>query len=236
MIRVGLFFLASVALVACGKEEPFRPSVAVTLEVSGDEGSVLEGIPIQIDGRELGRTDVDGLFQVVLRGIEGTTKEIVYTCPEGTVGDEEPLRVRMMSLEGDDGVRVLTRRLACHRVEHRVAFVVKADAQADLPVLIGRTVVARTNANGYAHIVVRTRPRREFRLSFDTEAREELQPQNPSRAFEAPARNAVLVYDQEFETYRRQTRRRRRRRPGGMRRSSMMSGGSRMIMLAPGLQ
>lgn len=228
----GLLLFGALALMAgCKKFEPLRPSVAVTLEVSGDEGAVLEGVPIQIDGRELGATDADGLFQVVLTGDEGSSKEIVYTCPEGMVGAEEPLRVRMLSLEGDDGVRVLTRRLECHAELYRVAFVVTANGEAELPVQIGRQEVARTNENGYAHIVLRARPGREFRLSLETTARAELQPQDPSRAFEAPSRSAVLVYDQEFETYRRESRRPRRRR-----RAAAMMAPARMIQLVPGLQ
>ena len=96
----------------------------------------------------------------------------------------------------------------------------RADGGPNLPVKhLGREV-ARTDASGAAHVMLKLKPDESFDLVLGTseKAAERLRPQNPFATFIVKDRDEVFTFDQKFE------QEKRKRTGGGRRRGPVRIG------------
>ena len=212
--------VAAMALGCGGPQLPQQQTAtfSVTFTAESDPGQALEGVVVKANGREVGRSDPFGLVQTMLRGPEGAGVAITHECPDGYVQPTAPQTLRLhsfRSLDQNASARGgLSMTLPCVPTERRVAFVVRTNGKANLPVKIDGEEVARTNAAGFAYLVRNAAPGTSFRVSIDATVDSTLRPQNPApQQFTLGARDDVFVMTQEFqvETPRAAPRRRRPR-------------------------
>ena len=206
--------LLSLALACGGTQGPTTSSFAVTFTAEADQGVPLEGVVIAANGAAIGTSDPDGIVQTMIRGPEGTEVQIQYECPEGfrPAEDAKILRLRRFHSLDPSVQSGLHMRVNCIPERRRAAFVIRT-GQPDLPILLDGEPVARTDANGVAHLVREAAPGTAFRLKIDTSSNPRLRPQEPGMQFELGDRDEVFAWDQRFEVERPRRRRRRRRRP-----------------------
>ncbi|MBX3250272.1 MAG: hypothetical protein KF901_24050 [Myxococcales bacterium] len=210
---------AGLVVGGCGSPQTPQQRTAtfsVTFIAEADPGVPLAGVVVKANGREVGRSDEFGLVQTMLRGPEGAGVEIAHECPDGHVQPRESQTLRLhdfRSLDGD-GRSGLDLTLSCTPARRRVAFVVRTNGHADIPIKVNGQEVARTNAQGFAYVVQAAEPGRTFRMTLDTSELPKLRPQNPYQQFTLGPRDDVFVFAQTFEVEEpRPVRRRARRRP-----------------------
>lgn len=195
----GAFASALIAFVACGEEPPL-PLHRVTF-ISTADGSALAGVSIRIDGRDAGATGESGELTSAVRGRNGTRIEYAVQCPVGhrAPAEHAPLVLRefraINDAQADRGIEV---RIECPPSERRIAVAVKAQNGANLPLLVQGREVTRTDANGYAHVFVRSSPDASFRVSFDTSSQPLLRPTNPMHEFRVADRDDYFLLEQPF--------------------------------------
>jgi hypothetical protein len=82
-----------------------------------------------------------------------------------------------------------------------VVVALRAENGPNLPVLqLGRPI-ARTDANGVAHFVIRVKPSEQIMLTLSTadKGTEALRPQNPSLQFVAKDQDEFVLLEQKFK-------------------------------------
>lgn len=215
----------SLVLVGCGEEAPqATPRHAVSFAAESDPGIPLAGVVVSANGQALGESDESGLISAVLEGPTGTMMQIAYECPEGHEQPERPkplVLTTFQALDPEAGPRGLEMSLECPPLERWAALVVRT-GQPDLPILIGDEEVARTDASGVAHHVLKGAPNSRYRVTISTEGKPNLRPQNPRALVTLGSRSDTFVIEEEIEE-RRVRRRRRRARRRRSRRSGRMS-------------
>jgi hypothetical protein len=77
---------------------------------------------------------------------------------------------------------------------------VRAPNGPDLPLKYLGKEIARTDANGAAHALLKVAPGESFNLVLDTSAPEaqQLRPQNPELRVTVPERDDIVVFEQQF--------------------------------------
>lgn len=205
--------------VACDDELPNQgtPRHSVSFNILAD-GEPIGGVKVMANGVEVGQSGVQGMVHAVLEGREGSHVEISHECPAGfrPTQDAQTLSlVTFRSLDPDapSGLRL---QLECEPTVRHAAFIVDADGQSGVPVLVNDQERGVTNDAGYAHIVLEGMPGASYRVELATADFPRLRPRNPQRNFRMDRASDVFVFDQEFEVepepvVRRRRRRRRRR-------------------------
>lgn len=177
-----------------------RVEVPVVFVAERDPGEPLAGVRVHVSGEERGVTGPDGSLRVVLEDVEGARLAVAAECPSGhraaEVADEIVLRA-VESLAGE--APRLHFPIHCAPTERRVALLVRAGGEADLPVRVGGREVARTDAAGAAQVVLAMAPGSAFRVTLGTESDTRLRPVDPVRAFSVSDRDEIVVLDQRFE-------------------------------------
>jgi hypothetical protein len=192
--------VVAVALAACKPAEAPLPTFRVAFDVRNDDGGPLAGALIRSNHGPLGSTGVDGNLTVEMRGKEGSSLEVGATCPAGFEPLTKSLRLTLRSFQSlDPSTGALRMMFECRRLERLAALVVRADGQADLPVLVGGRRVATTNADGVAHLAFHAPMNTPVLVGLDTTGRRDLQPQNPVQAFHVGESDELLIYSQPFD-------------------------------------
>jgi len=203
-------------VMACEEERP-PPRFRVTF-IAQSDGDPLANVRVIADGQVLGETGDNGELGVEITGREGQAMAINAQCPEGHRAPEQLplLTLRAFQGLGDAAAqRGIEMTIACPPSERIVAVAVRALDQddeplPDLPVRVRGQEIARTDASGVAHFSFSLRPNSTFRVQLDTDAVENIRPQNPGTTFTVPDANEYFVLNQAFERQRRRRRRRRR--------------------------
>ena len=204
-------------LLGCGGDgPPPTPRHAVSFLAESDPGVPLAGVTVKANGELLGESDGSGTLAAVLDGASGTMVQIEYTCPEGHEEPERPKSLILTSFQALDpeaGPRGLQMRLECPPKERMAALVVRT-GQPDLAVLVDGTEVARTDATGVAHHLLRGETGSRYRVEISTEGYPKLRPQNPpASVLTLGSRADAFVVAETIAEPRPPSRRRRRRRP-----------------------
>lgn len=203
-------------LWACGDVRPPPvPSFAVTFLAESDPGLPLAGVTVLANDAPQGESGAEGIVQTSLEGRTGASVTITYRCPEGYRAERESQTLRLHRFQGaaDASSNVgLQMRLTCVPLTRGVAFVVRTNGWANLPVMLNGREVTRTNAQGIAHIVLRSPPGPSFQVKLSTESLPTLRPRNPVMTFPIGSADEVFVFNQEFNEES-QPRNRRRRSP-----------------------
>lgn len=190
---------------ACGSGES-EPDEFPIRFIASAGGAPLAGARFGTAGTELGVTDEAGHLDVVLTGQEGDVVPTRVACPEGYREPEAlpPLTLHhLRRLDERARSRRLRIRVEC-RPEQRTAMLLvralssRALGLADLPVLVDGLELARTDADGLAHIELHYPPHTSFEVVVGTDHLPSLLPQNPRRRFTVPDADEVFTLDQEL--------------------------------------
>jgi hypothetical protein len=189
---------ASVALfvvTGCGPEEPKGPPPTYDFEIQVDtqlkdkdqKRDPLPGVPVNINGKQVGFTDGTGRFRAVLNEQAGKEVTISLGKVDGYRFDSdtkvtEKLQVKK-SLDGNKmrGVPVLLNARAFSTRQTYYVWVhanceheyLEATACADLPVLRGDEVVMRTDRTGHAYFPITASSGKQVEVTIDTPTKQE---------------------------------------------------------------
>lgn len=181
--------------------------------LSTADGDPLAGVEVLVDASPVGKTASNGELGFTLRKPEGSTIRLSATCPSGyrPCEDLAPVRLRSMAFASPEvAARGMEVPVICRPSKRIAAVVVRAKGIANLPLLLRGNEIARTDADGVAHLLLSLAPTETFRLQFDTTEFPRLQPRSPTATFTLADADQIFVYDQPFEEQERHHRAGRR--------------------------
>jgi hypothetical protein len=169
----------------------------IEVGVESDPGEAVAGASIARDGRELGRTGASGSVQLSLDGRAGDVVALQVTCPADYASPDKAVSVTLRTLVGG---LVPKYRAQCQPVVRSLVVAVRAKGGANLPVRYHGREIARTDAEGAAHTLLKVAPAEQVTLVLDTSdpTRARLRPNNPEFTVIMPPRDEVAVFDQTF--------------------------------------
>ena len=153
--------------------------------------------------RDLGVTDEHGILRVQLTGREGLTLSLTAACPPEYRTAEPQRQLRLQRLRSADPPN----RPATHDA-------LRSDASARSPSSSARVarpseafrstpagqLVGQTEADGTAHLLIRSRPHASLRIALDTTANRMIPP-DPVHTFQLQDQDDVLFVDQWFKPH-----------------------------------
>jgi hypothetical protein len=185
----------------CAPDAPEMFELRVT--ALSDEGFALEGLPVKIDDRLVGRTDADGIVDLSLPGPEGRRVTVAVDPPSGFRGATETRSVVLERLVRADGARtrieVATRFAPLAR-----NYVLLVDVgQPALPIEIFGVEKGVTNSEGVAMMLVPGVPGDDLQVRVTRGARRDLLPAALSHTFSLPDHASACVLDGRFAVLKR---------------------------------
>jgi hypothetical protein len=168
------------------------------VRVESDPSKPLAAVGILQGAHELGRTSKDGTVRVALSGKNGDVVTLQVACPEGFAPVDKPLSVVLRPLVGASVVPQY--RARCEPLTRSLVVAVRAKGGPNLAVKhLGREI-ARTDAEGAAHALLKVSPAEQVTLVLDTTCAgcDRLRPSSPELSLLMPARDEVAVFDQTF--------------------------------------
>jgi hypothetical protein len=170
----------------------------VEVFVESDPGRPVAGATVRLGDTGLA-TGPDGLATVTLEGRDGAAFAVDVTCPAGFKSPKEPLALTLRRFADPKTVPRYT--VSCRPEVRTLVVAVRTDGAAGLPVRYLDQEVARTDASGAAHLVVRAAPNEAVTVEIGTDEKgaERLVPQNPRRTFWVKDSDDVVLFDQRFE-------------------------------------
>jgi len=193
---------AAVTLVAATGCQMFDPPVPppqqIHIRVEADPGVPVQGAELFFSGEKVSTTNESGQGKIRLTGRDGETFDVVVKCPQGFASPTKPVTVVLKRLA--DPKKHPEYFVTCPPTTRMVVVAVRAEGGPNLPVMhLGREV-ARTDASGAAHVLLRLRPDEQFDLQIRTDepGNERLRPKSPQEAFFMKAKDDVLTFDQKF--------------------------------------
>jgi hypothetical protein len=191
--------LPLLAVAACGNKTT-QDRFELSLRATSDDATPLSNVAFETGKSKLGATDASGALTVRLRGVEGQTLPITFTCPAGYEPEGGARSLRLTHTRGvtEGSSQPLTIDTTCVRKLRQVVVVVRSENATDLPILVdGKTTAVA--ADGTAHLLLELdRDVRAVTVALDTSTQPKLRPQNPSRTFDLHGKDAVLVMAQSF--------------------------------------
>lgn len=169
---------------------------AVTLRIVSDPGVALEGVAVAHDPGGTQLSDADGRVTAMVQGREGDTASFVVRCPEGYRSPDAPIAIVLRRFV--DPRATPEHEVACPPLSRRLVVAVRAPGGAGLPVLAGGVELARTDAQGVAHVSWDLSVGESLELTLDTSAQPDLQPSSPRQIFGGLRADEVLVFEQRF--------------------------------------
>jgi len=190
----------ALALPACKALEPVPPPPQeIIIRISGDPGQPIKDAELFYNGQKVATSDDTGAGKLKLTGKDGETFNITVTCPEGFQSPTKPVLVTLKRLA--DPTKTPEYEVSCPPTTRTVVVAVRADGGPNLPVKYLGREVARTDASGAAHVLLKLKPDETFDLVLGTDDKgsERLRPQNPYASFIVKERDEVFTFDQKFE-------------------------------------
>jgi hypothetical protein len=212
--RAGVGACFAGVLAACTPAQ--GPRYDILVRVESDPGRPLAGTKLMRGGALAGTSDARGMIPLQLAGAAGETVELEAACPSGHRSPDKALRVVLRPLVDRD--RKPEYHVACPPLLRSLVVSVRAQNGPGLPVKYLGREIARTDASGAAHALLKVMPEETVTVTLDTSAPEHaaLMPQNPELKLTMPARDDVVLFDQTFtrpEAARKAKRERPRRGP-----------------------
>lgn len=180
----------------CAAKQPAR--FELTIRVESDPGQPLAGVKISRDGHALSETDAQGAAQLSLSGSPGEVVPLSVSCPSGYASPDKPLPVVLKPLV-EQGRRT-EYRATCAPLLRSLVVAVRAQNGPNLPVRYLGKEIARTDAAGACHALLKVTPGETVTVTLDTSAAEhaKLMPRSPELKLTVPARDELVVFDQKF--------------------------------------
>lgn len=211
-------------IVGCGEEEKKGPpptfpfDIEVSVVDENDNG--VAGAPIELDGKTVGYTDREGLFEGVLTERRGAEIELSvgsmddYDIPE-EARTAEKLRLKK-SL--DDKVESVPVTMQAEITSRRTSYLVWIEVECDkylseddrceeMPVLVDGEEYARTDSRGGAHFLINEVPEETVEIAIETPEPPEddddddaftIEPEDPTYEVELGLEPEVLVIRERF--------------------------------------
>lgn len=194
--------LVWLAASACDAHEGREETFALELRAAEGPDAPVGDVRFWADGRDLGVTDEHGILRVQITGREGLTLSLTTACPPAyrTAEPQRQLRLQRLRSAGQPTDLQLTAR--CEASERQLAVVVRTRGAAlgGIPIQAAGQLVGQTEADGTAHLLIRSRPHATLRIALDTRRQPDLIPHDPVHTFQLQDQDDVLFVDQWFET------------------------------------
>lgn len=178
-------------------EPPPPPPQLIAIRVTSDPGKPVADASLTFNGAKVGVTGVDGVGVLKLVGKDGESFSVTVACPEGFESPAKPVQVLLKRLA--DQSKMPEYAATCPPTNRTVVVAVRAENGPDLPVLYLGREVARTDASGAAHVMLKLPPGDEFSLTLSTGDDKLIKPQSPVASFAVGNRDDVVLFDQRFE-------------------------------------
>jgi hypothetical protein len=170
--------------------------ITVKVRVVDDRGEGIAGADISSGKTSKGLTGADGALAVKLSGRAGRIVPLSVKCPAGFASPDKTVDVGITQLAPGSPAPLFEAR--CTALVHSLVVAIRAENGPDLPVIYLGREVARTDAQGMAHIVLKVPPGETASVRLDTSAAPALLPQNPDFLFKAGNRDEMLLLDEKF--------------------------------------
>jgi hypothetical protein len=185
-------------VVACSALDPVvPPPQEIVVRVTGDPGQPLEGATLQYSGKQLAKSDGNGVAQFKLDGKDGDSYDLQVSCPSGFLSPSKPLQVRIKRLADDTTKPEFD--VSCLPTSRTVVVAIRAENGPNLPVLHLGKEVSRTDGAGAAHVMFTMKPHESINLVLSTQGTDRLRPQNPAASFTVRESDDIFIFDQKFE-------------------------------------
>lgn len=174
------------------------PRYAVAVRVESDPGQAVAGANVVGAGKTLAKTDASGLAALSLTGALGAQIALSVRCPEGFRQPSEPVSVILRPAEPNTPAPEY--RVMCPPSLRSLVVSVRAPNAVGVPLRHLGKELARTDAQGAAHALLKVTPGEGLNLVLDTSAPEHhaLRPKSPSFKLTMPDRDDVVLFDQTF--------------------------------------
>jgi hypothetical protein len=187
---------------ACTAGRAREEHFALELHAAEATDAPVSDVRFWADGRDLGVTDEHGVLRVRLTGREGLTLSLTTACPPEYRTTEPQRQLRLQRLRSGDPQTDLQLTARCEASERQLAVVVRTRGAAlgGMPIQVAGQLVGQTEADGTAHLLIRSRPHASLRIALDTSRQPDLIPHDPVHTFQLQDEDDVLFVDQWFET------------------------------------
>jgi hypothetical protein len=169
------------------------PVTVVTRE-SGQQP--LAGVRLFRGKTEVGTSDANGYVTLDLKGAEGSTVSLSVRCPEDFASPEKPITVGLRKMTAGSPRPLFDAE--CVPVSRSIVVGVRAENGPNLPIVRLNRTIGRTDAFGFAHLLVQAAPEEQVTLTLDTSANSALKPASPALTFVAQDRNEMVLLDHKF--------------------------------------
>ncbi len=176
------------------------PDYQVTVRVESDPGVALAGASVGFGEERLGSTGAEGLAHVVLHGALGASVPLEVRCPEGYRQPRE--RISVILRASEPNVPAPEYAVSCPPSQRSLVVTVRAQNAVGVPLKQLGKELARTDARGAAHVLLKLRPGEDLTLVLDTSEHPELRPKSPTLKLTMPDRDEVVLFDAPFSVER----------------------------------
>ncbi len=174
--------------------------IKVTIRAIDDGGVGLARTEVLLGKSSQGLTGADGKLAVTLTGRPGQVAPLNIKCPEGYASPERTVDVGITELAAGSPAPLFEAR--CTALAHALVVAIRAENGPNLPVIYLGKELARTDADGVAHVVLKLPPGETASVRLDTSAAPALKPQNPELIFKASNRDEMVLLEQKFNVVR----------------------------------
>src|SRR4051812_25653791 len=188
--------LPLVSAYGCDAQSASARGYQFAVRISGDPGRPVAGASLTFKGQQVAVSDSAGVAQLSAHGQEGELVDFGVACPEGYRSPSSPVSLRLTRLR--EGSAIPEYQVTCAPALRDVVIAVRAENGGDLPVKYLGREVARTDAAGAAHFLLRVEPGAQLEVALDTHDKRGLRPQNPVAHFLARSEDDLFVLDQPF--------------------------------------
>lgn len=195
--RAGGALLGALSLWACDDAaSSHQRNFALEVQVESDPGIALADARILHEDRERGRTGQDGRLRLSLTGREGETTSLRVVCPDEYRSPDAAIPIALRTLVGTDSLPRY--RVTCPPHLRSLVVAVRSQHASGLPVTYRGREVARTDATGAAHVLLKVPPKEQVTLVLDTSVDTQLRPKNPELSVDMPFDDKLVLFDQGF--------------------------------------
>jgi hypothetical protein len=174
--------------------------IKVTIKAVDDGGVGVARTEVLLGKSSRGLTGADGTLAVTLTGRPGQVAPLSIKCPEGYASPERTVDVGITELAVGSPAPLFEAR--CTALAHSLVIAIRAENGPNLPVIYLGKELARTDAEGVAHVVLKLPPGETASVRLDTSAAPALKPQNPELTFKASNRDEMMLLEQKFNIVR----------------------------------
>ena len=200
-MRLSFIALAcfGVSSLGCGTAGAELCALELEVVVESDPGQPMSGVPVYVEGEQIGFSGADGLLRSTVVERPGKRVRASCRCPAGHLPAEpsESFLVKRYSARGT--IPAMRIDLRCRPSERLAVFVVRAVNGPHVHVLLSGEHVTSTDSNGVAHFSTRASPGTEHRVDLLVDASSSLLPRSHTFFFVTPDADELFVMDPRFE-------------------------------------